>query len=95
MNTTVKKVASQGISMSSWGDGFNVMKNGGVIPCGDYFLVLTPKNGYILSELYISLDEVFTKFTPVEKPQKKKEKKKEPVKTQLKTKVKGEVDLFG
>lgn len=78
--------------MSSWGDGFNVMKNGGVIPCGDYFLVLTPKNGYILSELYLSLDEVYNKFTPVEKVAKKKE---EPAKKMVETKSKGEVDLFG
>lgn len=77
--------------MSSWGDGFNVVKNGGVIPCGDYFLVLTPKNGYILSELYLSLDEAFNKFTPFEKaPKKEKVKVEAPTVT-----ARREVDLFG
>lgn len=80
--------------MSSWGDGFNVIKNGGVIPCGDYFLVLTPKNGYILSELYLSLDEAFNRFTPFEKAPKKEKPKEEP-KPVLTAKSRGEVDLFG
>ena len=81
--------------MTYWRDGFNVMKNGGVIPVGDYFVVLTPKNGYLLTELYVSLDEAYKKFTPavVERKVEVKKKKEEPVR--LSSGSQGEVGLFG
>lgn len=89
----VKKLSSQAVSMQSWGDLFAVAKSGGVIPCGDYFVVLTPKNGFIVSELYVSMKQEYQKFTPTTAPAPKRVEKKQAVK--VKVEKTGEVDLFG
>ena len=45
---------------------YDVVKKGGAIPLGDYFVVIDPRQGYYLMELYVTLAEEYTTFTPRE-----------------------------
>jgi hypothetical protein len=90
----VKKLSSQAVTMQSWGDLFGVAKHGGVIPVGDYFVVVTPKNGFITTELYVSMKQEYDRFTPsVREPKVKKTVKAAPVRVSVVNE--GGADLFG